>query len=165
MDQIPADLPPFRFLGKIRLLEIDAVTGMVKVTAESGERTYIQPAEAVKFAEWVQGCLDQLAQAQNRLDAEVQEARRRLGQKTPFTVSIWESPESTAPLAPIPIVAKMPLSAMMFAMRQARLSRADYVLVSYSEGEDEIQTDFYHVKLTGEHITYDRAVPGPPGAS
>lgn len=48
-----ADLPPFRFLARIHLLEIDAVTGMVKVTAETGEITYIQPAEAVKFSEWV----------------------------------------------------------------------------------------------------------------
>jgi hypothetical protein len=61
MEQIPADLPPFRFLGVIRSLEIDAVTGMVKVTAETGEITYIQPGEALKFAEWAQGCLGQLA--------------------------------------------------------------------------------------------------------
>src|SRR5712692_2969709 len=102
MKQMPADLPPFRFLGSIRLLEIDAVTGMVKMTAESGEITSIQPAEAVKFAKWVQGCLDQLAQAQNRLDAEVREATRRLGQKTSFTVSLWESPTSPTALATVP---------------------------------------------------------------
>lgn len=44
MEQISADLLPRWFLGVIRLLEIDAVTGMVKVTAEDGQITYIQPA-------------------------------------------------------------------------------------------------------------------------
>src|SRR5260370_440 len=75
---MPADLPPFRFLGSIHLLEIDAVTGMVKVTPENAEITYIQPAEAMKFAGWVQTRKEVLAQAQSRLDAEVREARRRL---------------------------------------------------------------------------------------
>jgi hypothetical protein len=158
MEQMPADLPPFRFLGIIRLLEIDAVTGMVKVTAETGEITYIQPAQALKFAEWALGCRDQLAEAQNHLDADVREARQRLGQKTSFTVSLWEGAESPEPRAVVPIVAKMPLSAMIFAMQRARISSAGYVLVS----SDEIEAEFYHVKLTGEHITYDRAVPGPP---
>jgi len=117
MDQIPADLPPFRFLGSICLLEIDAGTGMVKVTAESGEITYIQPAEAVKLAEWVQTHKDLLGQAQSRLDVEVREAGRRLEQnRTQFTVSIWESTTSPAALATIQIRAKMPLSAMVFAM-------------------------------------------------
>ena len=79
--QIPADLPPRWFLGVIRELSIDTVTGMVKVEAENGQITYIQPAQALKFAEWVRERKDQLAQAQSRLDAEVQEARRRLGQQ------------------------------------------------------------------------------------
>lgn len=159
MEQIPADLPPFRFLGVINLLAIDTVTGMVKVTAESGEITYIQPAEALKFAEWAQGRLDLLAQAQSRLDAEVREARRRLEQKRgQFTVSIWESATSPAPLAPIQIRAKMPLAAVVFALQQAQLSSADYVVVS----GDEMQTEYYHVKLTGRHLTYDRTVLGSP---
>ena len=55
-------------------------------------------------------------------------------------------------------VTKMPLSAMVFAMQQAHISRAGYVLVS----DGEMEAEFYHVKLTGEHITFDRAVPGPP---
>lgn len=112
----------------------------------------------MKFAEWAQERKDQLAQAQSRLDAEVQEARRRLGQKTSFTVSIWESAESPEPRAVVPIVAKMPLSAMVFALQQARISSAGYVLVS----DSEVKAEFYHVKLTGKHITYDSAVPGPP---
>jgi hypothetical protein len=157
MEQIPADLPPFRFLGSIHLLEIDAVTGMVKVTAESGEITYIQPAGAVKLAEWVQARRDLLAQAQSRLDAEVRETRRRLGQdRTQFTVSIWESTTSPAALTTISIRAKMPLGAMVFALQQAQISSAGYVVV----GDVEMQTEFYHVKLTGRHLTYDRAVPG-----
>jgi hypothetical protein len=157
MEQMPADLPPFRFLGSIHLLEIDAVTGMVKVTAENGEITYIQPAEAMKIAEWVQTRKELLAQAQSRLDAEVREARRRLGQgRTQFTVSIWESTESPAALATIQISAKMPVGALVFALQQAQISSAGYVVVS----DDEMQTEFYHVKLTGRHLTYDRAVTG-----
>jgi hypothetical protein len=72
MKQIPADLPPRWFLGVIHELSIDAVTGMVKVTAEDGHITYIQPARALKLAEWALACKDQLAEAQTRLDAEVQ---------------------------------------------------------------------------------------------
>ncbi len=75
---------------------------------------------------------------------------------TQFAVSIWETVTSPAPLATIPISAKMPLGAMVFAMQQAQISSADYVVVSY----DEMQTEFYHVKLTSRHLTYDRAVPG-----
>lgn len=44
----------------------------------------------------------------------------------------------------------MPLGAMVFAMQQAQISSAGYVVVSY----DEMQTEFYNVKLTSKHITY-----------
>lgn len=74
---------------------------------------------------------------------------------TQFTVSFWESTTAPVPLATIPIQAKMPLGAMVFAMQAAAISSADYIVIAW----DDQQTAFYHVKLDGKNITYDRTLP------
>ena len=74
---------------------------------------------------------------------------------TQFTVSFWESTTSPVPLATIPVKAKMPLGAMVFAMQAAAISHAEYVGITW----DDQQTAFYHVELDGKNITFDRAVP------
>ncbi len=74
---------------------------------------------------------------------------------TRFTVSFWESTTAPVPLATIPIQAKMPLGAMVFAMQAAAISHAGSVVVAW----DDQQTAFYHVTLDGKNITYDRTVP------
>lgn len=74
---------------------------------------------------------------------------------TQFTVSFWESTMARVPFANVPITAKMPLGAVVFAMQATAISHANYVVVTW----DDQQTALYHVKLDGKNLTYDRAVP------
>ncbi len=81
--------------------------------------------------------------------------------RTQFRVLIWLV-ETPAPYAIISVIAKMPLSALAFAMEQQRLTRAEYVLVCWDDPDDpeyHFEHDFWHVKIVGTCLTYDRAVP------
>lgn len=74
---------------------------------------------------------------------------------THFTVSFWESTTAPVPLANVPITAKMPLGAVVFAMQAATISHAAYVVVAW----ENQQTEFFHFTLDGKNLTYDRAMP------
>ncbi len=73
--------------------------------------------------------------------------------RTPFTVTFWESAKAAEPLATVPMVAKMPLGALVFAMQQEQITQAGYVLVSH----EQEQAEFYNVRLDRAKIHYDRA--------
>jgi hypothetical protein len=79
--------------------------------------------------------------------------------KTSFQVRLFRSVDENEPFVILPITAKMPLSAMVIAMQQARVSHADYVTVRWEDpDEGTLETEFYHVKINRTHITYDRAL-------
>ena len=73
---------------------------------------------------------------------------------TQFQVNLFRAITDPVPFATLPITAKMPLGALVFAMHQAHETRVARVDVAYGEE----QTTFYHVVLTNESITYDREV-------
>jgi hypothetical protein len=52
------------------------------------------------------------------------------------------------------MTAKMPLGAVVFAMQQAQISQAGYVLVSH----EQEQTEYHNIRLDRAKIHYDRAV-------
>ena len=71
---------------------------------------------------------------------------------TQFQVSLFQAITDPAPFATIPMTAKMPLGALVFALKQRRET---YVArVDVTSGEE--RTTFYHVALGSESITYDR---------
>jgi|SRR5882762_5238695 len=74
--------------------------------------------------------------------------------KTQFQVALFHTIDGTEPFTTIETEAKMPLSAMVFALNCLRVKSAGRVDVTWGE---EVQ-EFYNVKINGEHITYDRAV-------
>ena len=74
---------------------------------------------------------------------------------TQFQVSLFHAITDPVPFATLPIIAKMPLGALVFAMHQAHETRMPCVDVAYGGGE---RTTFYHVVLDSQSITYDREV-------
>ncbi len=74
--------------------------------------------------------------------------------KTQFQVALFHTIDGTEPFTTIEIEAKMPLSAMVFALNRLRVKSAGRVDVTWGE---EVQ-EFYNAKINGESITYDRAV-------
>ena len=73
---------------------------------------------------------------------------------THFQVSLFHILTDSTPFATLQISAKMPLGALVFAMQQAQVRKADRVVVK--DGEE--QTAFYNVQIQGGSITYERAV-------
>ena len=78
--------------------------------------------------------------------------------KRAFQVRLFHEVEDEEPFVLLPVTAKMPLSAMIFAMQQARVASAGYVTVRWEDPDGTLETEFYHVKIDGTHLTYDRAV-------
>jgi hypothetical protein len=80
--------------------------------------------------------------------------------KTVFQVRLFHSTnENEEPFVLLTITAKMPLSAMIFAMQQAHVHSANYVTVRWEDPEEgTLETEFYHARIEGMHLTYDRAV-------
>jgi hypothetical protein len=79
--------------------------------------------------------------------------------KTPFQVRLFHSPDDEEPFILLPITAKMPLGAMIFAMQQAHVTYADYVTVRWEDPKEGLlETEFYHAKIDGTSLTYDRAI-------
>lgn len=73
--------------------------------------------------------------------------------RTQFQVALFPNDTDPAPFATIWITAKMPLSAMVFALKRLRVTRVGRVEVT--SGEE--QTTFYHVVLASTQVKYDRA--------
>jgi hypothetical protein len=74
--------------------------------------------------------------------------------KTQFQVALFREIDDATPFATVSITAKMPLGAMVFALNRLHVSSAGRVDVTWGEE----QTEFYNVVISGESITYDRAV-------
>jgi len=76
--------------------------------------------------------------------------------KTTFYVAVFSGDTNQVPVATTTSIAKMPLSAMVFGLQRLQMTRAGRVEVTDTNGE--MQDIFYHVVLTSERVTYDRAV-------
>lgn len=74
--------------------------------------------------------------------------------RTQFQVSLFHTITDPVPFTTIPITAKMPLGAMVFALQRMHIASVARVDVTYGEE----QTTFYHVVVDSEHIRFDREV-------
>jgi hypothetical protein len=98
---------------------------------------------------------EQIEQIEIRLS--IQAPAERVTGRTPFEVTLWQTPDAPAPFATVPMNAKMPLGALVFAMQSAQVKKAGYAVVSIASG----QTTFYNVRLNRERVTYERHVEVP----
>jgi hypothetical protein len=74
--------------------------------------------------------------------------------KTAFQVCIFRNSDDEEPFATIPMTAKMPLGAMVFALHYLHITSAGRVDVRYGEEEQS----FYNVVMNSTSVKYDRAV-------
>ncbi|HLV99918.1 MAG TPA: hypothetical protein VKT82_14710 [Ktedonobacterales bacterium] len=81
--------------------------------------------------------------------------------RTQYYVALFRRIEDDTPFATIPMLAKMPLSAMVFALHQLHITRVARVVVAWEEDEqadEHYETDYFNVIVGRTRLTYDRAV-------
>jgi hypothetical protein len=76
--------------------------------------------------------------------------------RSQFQVDLFRNLDDEVPFMTVPIHAKMPLGAMVFAMQHAHQKKAGRVKVEWEEGEDVLQTSFYNVVIGRTQVKYDR---------
>jgi hypothetical protein len=96
-----------------------------------------------------------IGEIETRLSAQAQKDRAAL--RAHFEVTLWETADSPTPFATIPVNAKMPLGALVFAMNGAHIKKAGYARVRFDGG----QAEYYHVRIDRTQLHYDRAVGVP----
>jgi mannose-6-phosphate isomerase-like protein (cupin superfamily) len=81
--------------------------------------------------------------------------------RTQFYVALFHGINDSTPFTTLPIMAKMPLSALVFALKQARVNRVARVVVAWEEegqADFHYETDFYNVVMGRTQLKYDRMV-------
>ncbi|SRR6266487_3248004 len=94
----------------------------------------------------------QIEEIETTLSAQAQ--KDQIASRAPFEVTLWQTPDSPEPVATVPILAKMPLGALVFAMHKVRATRAGYAVVRFTHG----QTEYYHVRMGRTQLHYERLV-------
>jgi hypothetical protein len=80
---------------------------------------------------------------------------------TQFQVALFRGIDDPTPFTTIPITAKMPLGALVFALKRLHVTRVARVVVAWEEDEQadfHYETDFYNVVVGRTKLKYDRMV-------
>jgi hypothetical protein len=81
--------------------------------------------------------------------------------RTQFHVALFQQIADPTPFATIPVLAKMPLGALVFALHRLHMTRVAHVVVAWEDEEpadSHYETDFYHVVMGRTRLKYDRMV-------
>lgn len=110
----------------------------------------------------ISATLSKMREQIGELEAElsVQAQPKITASRTQFEVTFWEAPESSEPFATVPVRAKMPLGALVFAMNGKHIKKAGYALVTSTE-DTAYQVEYYNVRMGQTKLHYDRLVEKP----
>ncbi len=81
--------------------------------------------------------------------------------RTEFHVALFRGIDDSSPFATISVTAKMPLGALVFALKGLHVTRVAHVVVAWEEEEQadfHYETDFYNVVMGRTKLKYDRMV-------
>lgn len=108
-------------------------------------------AEQQALCREIYGMVARISSKQTPQMAEQKAATSFTQGRVQFEVALFHRIDDPMPSTTIPVMAKMPLGAMVSAMKQAQEMYMGRVDVLYNE----TSTTFYRVMLKGESVTYD----------
>jgi hypothetical protein len=109
---------------------------------------------------YVANCSAGAAPDQKRAETfnRVSDTCEEVPMRTQFHVALFQQIDDPTPFATIPVLAKMPIGALVFALNRLHVTRVAHVVVAWEDekqADSHYETDFYNVVMGRSQLKYD----------